>query len=83
MSNSKEHTDVFGWVYSYDRKDRVWRAFNTDDIEVNQFHKEELFFCMSKVESNDVETLKDLLLTRVPCLTMSERGKFITEERFS
>lgn len=71
-----KHDDIYGWIYSYDRKHRVWRAFYSgDDVEINQYHKAELLFLMD--HRNDKVTWDSSTLTQVPVLTLEERLQFL------
>ena len=75
---TKEYDDVYGWIYRYDRNALVWRAFYaTNDVEVNQYHKCELFFLMGHID--DELVWNNTKLTQVPVLTMKERTEFLAQ----
>jgi len=42
--------DFYPWIYRFDHKDKVWRAFHAEhpELEINQYHKKELFWVMDK-----------------------------------
>ena len=70
--------DFFPWLYKYDRKGQVWRAFHAKipTLEINQYHKEELLFVMGKF--GDSVEWGSIKKQQVASLDPDEKRVFLT-----